>query len=150
MHTPKWVSQLLEQISWWLFFIYLSTHAAYEELFQMHLWIFFLAIAFLTITTDFKHHYCFGCWCVARAVSSISQSWSNRVPRIELATRGKTGQMLWFINCTKLSLSFVSKAPSLVKLWALFHRQNPHNWDSKVTEGFLWDWAQKNVSGTHS
>lgn len=130
-------------------FFHLFRHPCYiwRIILDASLDFFFLAITFLIITIDFKQQYSFGCWCIGRIVSSISQSWSNLLPRIELATRGKTGQMLWLINCTKLSLSHVSKSPNLVKLWAPFHRQNPPNLDCKVIEVFQWDCTQKSVPG---
>lgn len=116
-NTPKWVLQFLEQISS-RFFFYLFRHpwCIWRIIWGTSL-DFFLAITFLIITTDFKHQYSFGCLCIARVVSSISQNWGNLVPRIELAMTGKTGQMLWFISFTKLP--YVSNTPSLVKLWTL-------------------------------
>lgn len=56
--------------------------------------------------------------------------------------------MFWFSSRTKLCYGI--KSPSLVKLWALFHRPVPQSCDSEVTEVLLWEWAQNYVSDRYT
>lgn len=114
----------------------------------MLLWIYSLATTFPSITAASEHQNSYGCWRVSRVVSNINHSWSCLISRIGLATGGKQDQTFWFSSCTKLSLYYGSKAPSFVKLWTFFHRQNHQSCDSKFTEVLLWERTQNYVSDT--